>query len=82
MLNNTKHRGTDKTRTELAKKIQLVRIEAELVRDSFITNKRNVEIQKICIEYLTPENVFAILELKIRGQFLKKEPVDQKQKLR
>ena len=48
------------TLPELAKNCKLGELEPELVRDIFITNMRNVEIQKkLCIEYLTPENVLS-----------------------
>ena len=48
------------TLSELAKNCKLGELESELVRDIFITNMRNVEIQKkLCIEYLTPENVLS-----------------------
>ena len=46
--------------SELAENCKLGEVEPELGRDIFITNMRNVEIQKkLCIEYLTPENVLS-----------------------
>ena len=49
------------TLSKLAKNCKLGELESELVRDIFITNMRNVEIQKkLCIEYLTPENVLVM----------------------
>ena len=46
--------------SELAKNCKLGELESELVRDIFITNMRNVEIQNnLCIEYLTSENVLS-----------------------
>ena len=46
--------------SELAKNCKLAEFESELVRDIFIKNMRSVEIQnKLCIEYLTPENVLS-----------------------
>ena len=63
--------------SELAKNCKLGELESELVRDIFITNMRNVEIQKkLCIEYLTPENVLSYVLVhekgtKIHQQYLK-----------
>ena len=63
--------------SELAKNCKLGELESELVRDIFITNMRNVDIQKkLCIEYLTPENVLSYVPLhekgtKIHQQYLK-----------
>ena len=65
------------TLSELAKNCTLGELESELVRDIFITNMRNVEIQKkLCIEYLTPENVLSYVIVhekgsKIHQQYLK-----------
>ena len=65
------------TLSELTKNCKLDNLEAELVRDIFITNMRNVEIQKkLCIDYLTPENVLADVLVhekgkKIHQQYLK-----------
>ena len=66
-----------KTLSELAKNCKLGEVESALVRDIFITNMRNVEIQKkLCIEYLTPENVLSYVLVhekgtKIHQQYLK-----------
>ena len=63
--------------SELAKNCKLGELESALVRDIFITNMRNVEIQKkLCIEYLTPENILSyVLDhekgTKIHQQYLK-----------
>ena len=63
--------------SELAKNCKLGELESELERDIFITNMRNVEIQKkLCIEYLTPENVLSYVLVhekgtKIHQQYLK-----------
>ena len=52
------NKSLEKILSELAKNCKLGQLESELVRDIFITNMRNVEIQKkLSIEYLTPENV-------------------------
>ena len=57
-----------KTLSELAKNCKLGELESELVRDIFITNMRNVEIQKkLCIEYLTPENVLSYVLVHEKG---------------
>ena len=61
----------------MAKNCKLGELESELVRDIFITNMRNVESQKkLCIEYLTPENVLSYVLVhnkgtKIHQQYLK-----------
>ena len=68
------------TLSELAKNCKLGELKSELVRDIFITNMRNVEIQKkLCIEYLTPENVLSYVLVhekgtKIHQQYLKFPP--------
>ena len=54
--------------SELAKNCKLGELESELVRDIFITNMRNVEIQKkLCIEYLTPEDVLSYVLVHEKG---------------
>ena len=54
--------------SEIAKNCKLGELESELVRDIFITNMRNVEIQKkLCIEYLTPENVLSYVLVHEKG---------------
>ena len=63
--------------SKLAKNCKLGELESELVRDIFITNMRNVGIQKkLRIEYLTPENVLSYELIhekgtKIHQQYLK-----------
>ena len=65
------------TLSELAKNCNLGELESELFRDIIIKNMRNVEIQKkLCIEYLTPENVLSYVlvhekSTKIHQQYLK-----------
>ena len=67
----------NETLSKLAKNCKLGELESKLVRDIFITNMRNVEIQKkLCIEYLTPENVLSYVLIhekvtKIHQQYLK-----------
>ena len=57
-----------KTLSELAKNCKLGELESELVRDIFLTNMRNVEIQKkLCIEYLAPENVLSYVLVHEKG---------------
>ena len=54
--------------SELAKNCKLGELEPELERDIFITNMRNVEIQKkLCIDYLTPENVLSYVLVHEKG---------------
>ena len=53
---------------ESSKNCKLGELESELVRDIFITNMRNVEIQKkLCIEYLTPKNVLSYVLVNEKG---------------
>ena len=57
-----------KTLSELAKNCKLGELESEQIRDICITNMRNVEIQKkLCIEYLTPENVLSYVLVHEKG---------------
>ena len=57
--------------SELAKTCKLGELESELVRDIFITNMRNVEIQKILsIEYITPKNVFSYVLVHEKGSMI------------
>ena len=43
-------------------------LETELVTNTFITNRRNVEIQKnLCIEYITQKNVLAYVLVHEKG---------------
>ena len=54
--------------SKLVKNCKLGELESELVRDIFITNMRNVEIQKkLCIEYFTPENVLSYVLVHEKG---------------
>ena len=56
------------TLSELSKNFKLGELESELVRDIFITNMRNIEIQKkLCIEYLTPENELSYVLVHEKG---------------
>ena len=56
------------TLSELAKNCKLGELVSELVREIFITNIRNVEIQKkLCNEYLTPENVLSYVLVHEKG---------------